>query len=96
MERKYWNLEKELKTKTVKELAVKMFNYYKGNIKELFGLVQSVTWQAIKWDDVYKEYREDFLANYPYAEFGLKKAERKTLIYRELHKELSNLISNNL
>lgn len=91
---KHWEIEKELETKTIKELAKEMFAYYKKDIKELLKFVNSTNSQILKWTDVYFANLEIEQGHRGLLKTNVNKAQRKVLLYKELYTELTNLMSS--
>ncbi len=51
--KKHWYVNEELKTKTIKELAIEMFEYYKNDTKELLKLLLATMSERDMWEDAY-------------------------------------------
>lgn len=90
--KKQWHVSKELKTKTVKELATEMFEYYKNDTKELFDFLHATGSRRDMWKDAYWSNMEIEVETRGLMRTSSDKCARNAVIYEELYEELYNLI----
>lgn len=93
---KRWNEIEELKTKTIKELAKEMFEYYKNDKIELFGALNRVLSKRDSWEEAYRCNVELQIRTWGTLETNAKRCAKNFAIYKELYNEFYALIRQSL
>ena len=89
---KHWDVHKSLKTKTIKELAKEMFDYYKNDKKELFKFLHAIMCRKDMWQVAYGRNIELEIQTRGTLKTNSEGCAGNIAIYKELYDELYNLM----